>query len=223
MIKKWFAAGAVGLTLILGACGSDTSETEVNEESEPTTASESLEETAEEAGGTEEESAEEEATEEEGEEAEVGKRSNPVAVGDTQVVDISIYDNESNEHAGKAEITINSVTRGEEAWKEIQATNEYNEEPAEGQEYLMADVSVTLLEADTEDYAWYMDAMNFNFIGSDGSPYEWTSVVVEPELSGEIYAGGFLQGKVTNMVKENDSILLVYEDSNFDNIFFATE
>lgn len=221
MIKKWFAAGTIGVALTLGACGSDT--TEVNEESERTTASENMEETAEKGSGTEEEPAEEEVTEEEAEESEAGKRSNPVAVGDTKVVDISIYDNDSNEYIGKAEITVNSVTRGEEAWKEIQSINEYNEEPAEGQEYLMADVTVTLLEAETEDYPWFMDAMNFNFIGSDGSPYEWTSVVVEPELSGEIYAGGSLQGKVTNMVKEDDTILLVYEDSNFDNIFFATE
>lgn len=221
MIKKWFAAGTIGVALTLGACGSDT--TEVNDEAEPATASENTEETSEEGSGTEDEPADEEASEEEAEESEAGKRSNPVAVGDTKVVDISIYDNESNEYAGKAEITVNSVTRGEEAWKEIQSTNEYNEEPAEGQEYLMADVTVTLLDAETEDYAWFMDAMNFSFIGSDGSPYEWTSVVVEPELSGEIYAGGSLQGKVTNMVKEDDTILLVYEDSSFDNIFFATE
>ena len=214
MMKKWFAAGAVGLALTLGACGTDTAE--VNEDSKQTAASESVEET-EEVGGTEEETAEAV------EESEAGKRSNPVAVGETKVIDIAIYDNEFNEFQGKAEITVNSVTRGEEAWKEIYSANEFNEEPAEGHEYLMADVSVTLLEAETEDYAWYMDAMNFSFIGSDGSPYEWTSVVVEPELNGEIFEGGTLQGKVTNMVKEGDTILLVFEDSSFDNIFFATE
>lgn len=222
MIKKWFAAGTVGMALTLGACGSDT--TEVNEESEQTTASEGGEETEEAVSETEEDpDEEEEATEESAEESETGKRSNPVAVGETKVVDIAIYDNDSNAYNGKAEITVNSVSRGEEVWEEVYSTNEFNEEPGEGQEYLMADVSVTLLEADTEDYAWYMDAMNFNFIGSDGSPYEWTSVVVEPELSGEIYAGGSLQGKVTNLVKEDGTILLVFEDSKFDNIFFATE
>ena len=225
MIKKWFAAGTVGLALTLGACGSDTAED--NGDSEATTASEQMDETAEEGSGTveetEEEPAEEEATEEEAEESEAGKRSNPVAVGETKVVEIAIHDNDFNEYKGQAEITVNSVTRGEEAWEEISSTNEFNEEPGEGQEYLMADVSVTLLEAETEDYAWFMDAMNFDFIGSDGSPYEWTSVVVEPELSGEIYAGGSLQGKVTNLVNEDDTVLLVYEDSNFDNVFFATE
>lgn len=207
MIKKWLAVGTVGIGLMLGACSSDT--TEVDEESEQTTASET-----EEVSETEEEPAEE---------SEPGKRSNPIAVGETKVVDIAIYDNESNEYNGKAEITVNSITRGEEAWTEILSTNEFNEEPADGQEYLMADVTATLLEAETEDYAWYMDAMNFNFSGGDGSPYEWTSVVVEPELNGEIFEGGTLQGKVTNMVKEGDTILLVFEDSSFDNIFFATE
>ncbi|WP_033542880.1 hypothetical protein [Planococcus sp. CAU13] len=217
MIKKWFAAGTVGLALTLGACGSDTAE--VNEEKKPATASESTEETAEEGSAMAEEPAEEEAAEK----SEAGKRSNPVAVGETKSVEVSIYDNESNEFKGQAEITVNSVTRGDEAWEEILSTNEFNEEPGEGQEYLMADVSVTLLEAETEDYAWFMDGMYFDFIGSDGSPYEWTSAVVEPELSGDIFAGGSLQGKVTNMVNEGDTVLMVFEDSNFDNIFFATE
>lgn len=222
MIKKWFAAGTIGVALTLGACGSDT--TEVNEETEQTTASDGLEEAEEEVGEAEENPAEEEATEEaESEETEAGKRSTPVAVGETHEVDIVIYDNDSNEFEGKAEITVNSVTRGEEAWQEIQSTNEFNEEPAEGQEYLMADVTATLLEAETEDYAWFLSSMNFNFIGSDGSPYEWTSVVVEPELSGEVYAGGTLEGKITNMVKTDDPVLLVFEDGNWDNVFFATE
>ncbi|MGM0898244.1 MAG: hypothetical protein ACQEV0_10095 [Bacillota bacterium] len=223
MIKKWFAAGTIGAALTLSACGSDT--TEVDEEQD-TTASEGVEETEEETGEAEEEPAEEQATEEEPEEveeSEAGKRSNPVAVGETQVVDITIYDNDSNSYEGKAEITVNSITRGEEAWEEIQSTNEFNEEPADGHEYLMADVTATLVEAETEDYAWYMDAMNFDFIGSDGSPYDWTSVVVEPELNGEIYEGGTLEGKVVNMVKQDDSILLVFEDGNWDNVFFSTE
>lgn len=219
MIKKWFAAGTIGAALTLSACGSDT--TEVNEESE-TTASESVEETEEETGEAAEEE-EEPAEEEAAEESEAGKRSNPVAVGETQVVDIVLYDNDSNEYEGKAEITVNSITRGEEAWEEIQSTNEFNEEPADGSEYLMADVTATLIEAETEDYAWYLDAMNFNFIGSDGSPYDWTSVVVEPELNGEIYEGGTLEGKVVNMVKQDDPILLVFEDGNWDNVFFSTE
>ncbi|AUD13072.1 MULTISPECIES: hypothetical protein [unclassified Planococcus (in: firmicutes)] len=221
MIKKWFAAGTIGAALTLSACGSDT--TEVNEEQD-TTASESVEETEEEVGEAEEEPAEEEAApEEETEESESGKRSNPVAVGETKVVDITIFDNDSNSYEGKAEITVNSITRGEEAWEEIQSTNEFNEEPADGSEYLMADVTATLIEAETEDYAWYLDAMNFNFIGSDGSPYDWTSVVVEPELNGEVYEGGTLDGKVVNMVKQDDPILLVFEDGNWDNVFFSTE
>lgn len=215
MIKKWFTAGTIGLALTLGACGSDT--TEKNEETEQSAASDSVEET-EEVSETEEGAAEDAP-----EESESGKRSNPVAVGETKVIDIAIHDNDFNEYKGKAEITVNSVKRGEEAWAEISSTNEFNEEPGDGQEYLMAEVSVNFLEAETEDYAWFVDAMNFEFIGSDGSPYEWASVVVEPELSGEIYAGGSLQGKVTNMVNADDTVLLVYEDSNFDNIFFATE
>ena len=155
--------------------------------------------------------------------SEFGKRSNPVPLGQNQIVDVVIYDNESNSFAAQAEITVNSVERGEGVLEFVKGINEYNETPPEGSEYIMLDVTTKLIESETEDYAWFVDGMNFDFIGGDGSPYEWTSVVVEPSLSGEVFAGGSLEGKVVNMVKKDDPILLVLEDGNWDNIFFATE
>lgn len=155
--------------------------------------------------------------------SEFGKRSNPIPLGQNQIVDVVIYDNESNSFAAQAEITVNSVERGEEVLEFVKGINEYNETPPEGFEYMMLDVTTKLIESETEDYAWFVDGMNFDFIGGDGSPYEWTSVVVEPNLSGEVFAGGSLEGKVVNVVKKDDPILLVLEDGNWDNIFFATE
>ncbi|MBB5181094.1 hypothetical protein HNQ44_002559 [Planomicrobium koreense] len=105
----------------------------------------------------------------------------------------------------------------------MQGINEYNETPPDGYEYMMLDVTATLIESETEDYAWLVNGMQFNFIGGDGSPYEWTSVVVEPDFSGEVFAGGSIEGKVVNMVKKDDPILLVLEDGNWDNVFFATK
>lgn len=217
MIKKWFAAGTIGVALTLSACGSDTSDSPG--ETAETTAADGVEQAEQEVGEAEET----EQAEESGDVSEAGKRSNPVALGETKVVDIVLYDNDSNEYAGTAEITINSVMRGEEAWDYAYGVNEFNEEPPEGQEYVIADVTAKLTEAETEDYAWFLSSMNFDFIGSDGSPYDWTSIVVEPELSGEIYEGGTLEGKLANMVKTDDPILLVFEDGNWDNVFFATE
>ncbi|WP_370669006.1 hypothetical protein [Planococcus sp. SSTMD024] len=42
-------------------------------------------------------------------------------------------------------------------------------------------------------------------------------------LNGEIYEGGTLEGKVAHMVKKDDPILLVFENGNWDNVFFSTE
>lgn len=202
------------LVLLLAACGSEetaTKETTVEKQEQPAEQTEPVEE-----AGVEEEK-------EEAKEPEYGKRSNPVPIGQTQSVAVSIYDNESTSFAAKADITINSVKRGPEVLEFVKGINEYNEAPPEGYEYIMLDVTTALTESETEDYAWWMDGMQFNFIGSDGSPYEWTSVVVEPELNGEIFVGGSLQGYVVNMVKTDDPIMVVYEDSNWENIFFATE
>ncbi|MEI4769809.1 hypothetical protein WAX74_09155 [Psychrobacillus sp. FJAT-51614] len=152
-----------------------------------------------------------------------GKRSNPVPVGTTQTVDIAIYDNESNSFAGKADITITEVKRGQEVLDLVLAQNEYNETPPEGYEYILLNVKATLTEAETEDYAWLADGWDFDFIGEDGSPYEMTSVVYEPEYHGEVYVGGTVEGFVVNQVKVNDPIKVVYEDGNWDNVFFSTK
>lgn len=208
--------------LLLAACGSEegSSNGATNEPAEEVTTEQ--EETSEETSTEETETTEEEAEEAESE-SEYGKRSNPVPVGQTQSVYIELYDNDYNEFDATAEITVNSVERGDSVLEFVQGINEFNEAPPEGYEYMMLDVTAALVESETEDFAWFMDGMMFNFIGGDGSPYEWTSVVVEPDLSGEVYVGGSINGKVVNMVKKDDPILLVFEDGNWDNVFFATE
>lgn len=165
----------------------------------------------------------EEKVENEPKEVAFGKRSNPVPVGTTQPVDIMIFDNESNSFAGKADITITEVKRGQEVLDFVKGQNEYNEAPAEGYEYMMLNVKATLNEAETEDYAWLADGWDFNFIGEDGSPYETVSVVYEPEYHGQVYVGGTVEGLIINQVKVNDPIKLVYEDGNWDNVFFSTK
>ncbi|MFJ8065378.1 hypothetical protein ACIQYS_12175 [Psychrobacillus sp. NPDC096426] len=157
------------------------------------------------------------------EEAAFGKRSNPVPVGTTQLVDIMIFDNESNSFAGKADITITEVKRGQEVLDFVKGQNEFNETPPEGYEYIMLNVKATLKEAETEDYAWLADGWDFNFIGEDGSPYETVSVVHEPEYHGKVYVGGTVEGLIINQVKVDDPIKVVYEDGNWDNVFFSTK
>lgn len=214
-----------GLVFMLVGCGAEESSinSSATDETEAVTQTEQVSTESDSGENADDEVVEQEDDENSAEETQAGKRSDPVAVGETHIVDVSIYDNDFNTYAGKAEITINSIQRGQEVWEYVQGINQFNEEPAEGHEYLMADVTAELVEAETEDYAWRLSDMDFSFIGSDGSPYEWTSVVVDPALGGEIYEGGTVEGKVVNMVKKDDPILLVYEDSNWDNIFFATE
>lgn len=202
--------------MLLAACGAEESGT-------AGTAGEEQEQSASVQTAAPEESAKETEEPKESAESEFGKRSNPIPVGQSQLVNVPIYDNESNSFAAQADIKINSVERGESVLKFVQGINEFNEAPPEGYEYMMLDITAKLVESETEDYAWFADGMMFNFIGGDGSPYEWTSVVVEPSFSGEVYAGGSLNGKVVNMVKKDDPILLVLEDANWDNVFFATK
>ena len=206
-MKKVLILFAVFTTFLLAACGAGNESTE-KEPGSPEASKAEVEQDVE--------------KKEEPKEAAFGKRSNPVPVGTTQPVDITIFDNDSNSFTGKADITITEVKRGQEVLDLVLAQNEYNETPAEGYEYILLNVKATLTDAETEDYAWFASGYDFSFIGEDGSPYENVSVVYEPEFNGEVFVGGTVEGTIVNQVKVNDPIKVVLEDGNWDNVFFAT-
>lgn len=152
-----------------------------------------------------------------------GSRSNPVPVGQNHTVQHQIFDANFDGHDAVVELLITEVERGESVYEKAIAQNEFNEAPVEGYEYVAFKVTATVKEAATQDDAFYISDYDFNFIGADGSPYESVSVVFEPTLGAEIYAGGSTLGYVIGQVKKDDSILVVYEDGNGKNVFFSVE
>lgn len=151
----------------------------------------------------------------------VGTRSNPVPVGQTHTVTQAIYDDNSDSYKATVDITISDVTRGEEVYKKALDMNEFNEAPKEGFEYVAFKVDATVKDAETQDYALFISDTDFNFISKDGSPYEYASIVYEPELSANVYAGGSTSGYVVGQVKIGDEVQVVYEDADFKNVFFS--
>jgi hypothetical protein len=151
----------------------------------------------------------------------VGTRSNPVPVGQTHTVTQAIYDENSDSYKATVDITISDVKRGEEVYKKALEINEFNEAPQEGYEYVAFKVDVTVKDAETQDFALFVSDTDFNFISKDGSPYEYTSVVYEPELSAKVYAGGSTSGYVVGQVKIGEEVQVVYEDAEWKNVFFS--
>ena len=187
---------------LLAACGNDedtTSNTDSNKD------------------GTEEV----EKTKEKTKENAIGTRSNPVPVGQTHTVKQAIYDDNSDSYNATVDITISDVTRGEEVYKKALEMNEFNEAPQEGYEYVAFKVDATVKDAETQDFALFISDTDFNFISKDGSPYEYASIVYEPVLSANVYAGGSTSGYVVGQVKVGDEVQVVYEDADFKNVFFS--
>ncbi|OLN21915.1 hypothetical protein BTO30_12520 [Domibacillus antri] len=214
---KFFKIGCIGLVviflllvvLVMFSSSDEDSEVTVtdNSDSQSDTASTEIE-------TTEEEPAESK---------EVGSRSNPVPLGSTATITGNIYDEESNSFDATVDITIKEVKRGQEVLDILKAENEFNEDPADGFEYMMVTVEANVKEAGTEDFAFLISNGDFDFISEDGKTYEMISVVTPDELFEEIYSGGTSGGNFVGQVKIGEKVTLGYEDGDFKNVFFATQ
>lgn len=151
----------------------------------------------------------------------VGTRSNPVPVGQTHTVTQAIYDDNSDSYKATVDITISDVTRGEEVYKKALEMNEFNEAPKEGFEYVAFKVDATVKDAETQDFALFISDTDFNFIKKDGSPYEYASIVYDPVLTGNVYAGGSTSGYVVGQVEVGEEVQVVYQDFDSKNVFFS--
>ncbi|AST92798.1 MULTISPECIES: hypothetical protein [Sutcliffiella] len=157
----------------------------------------------------------------------LGKRSNPVPMGQTVTIDEVIYDDDSNPHDAKVSVTLLDVTRGQEAWEIIEAENQFNEPPAEGYEYALVEVHLTVEEADTQDYALFVtDGWNIQFVSDDGKAYEFDpnySVVVPNAFEGNLYEGAELTGYAVQHVREGDNFLVKYSSNAMKDTFFSID
>jgi len=127
-------------------------------------------------------------------------RLNPAPVGTAQTFAYSSYS-----ETYSATVVINSVERGTAAWQKIKAANQFNDEPDAGMEYILANISITLLSSE-DDAAVSFSDYSFDVYSSDSAEYEDAYVVVPtPELRGKIFPGGTLTGYVVFQVNVDDA------------------
>lgn len=134
-------------------------------------------------------------------------RTNPAPLNTVQtysrVTDNSIFDTSSINPDYSATIRIVETIRGDKAWNKIKAANMFNEKPAEGYEYILAKVAFSLLSVQT-DASIKAYSGNFDFYSSKNEEYDTAYVVIENELSTDLYAGGTAEGYIVGMVKKDD-------------------
>ncbi len=108
------------------------------------------------------------------------------------------------------QIRVLDVIRGEEAYKRILEANQFNRQPPEGMEYLMAYVEAAYFG--DEDSLGQIDALTFESFGERGERYDTPSVVDPiPALDYELYPGGRTTGWVVVLAGVDEGgMVLVY-------------
>lgn len=205
-MRKVMIGLTLGSALLVGACG------DIDEKNDrPVT---SQEEKTEASADTKAEKKEEKA---------VGVRSNPLPLGDTITTKVAIYDDSFNSYAANLDLTIASITRGEEAWQQILAENQFNGEPDEGMEYVLVKVEALLKDAETEDDSYNLSSFSFKTVSADGKEYPHVSVVVPSKLDAKLYSGGATEGHVIGQVRVGEDFFLSFNGTEGSPVFFATK
>lgn len=155
----------------------------------------------------------------------IGKRSNPVPLGETIQFPVE-YSNEdwTETFQGKATMTISDIVRGQEAMDTLIAENQFNEAAPEGFEWMIFTVTMTLVEGDIDNP--YMPMDMFTIIDAGGSEVPQD---IYPSFDGNdfgytsIFPDGNASGRVAKIVKSGEDPLIVYSEGFTNTYYFATK
>lgn len=146
--------------------------------------------------------------------SEIGSRTNPIPFQQTATVSDELYNDNGDAFAIKFDLTVLEVVRGEEAYQQLVAMNEFNEPAPEGYEWVLAKTKVKFSESETEDLAFNIDGiMNFNMVSESGDIYSGDLYgTTEPDFSFEMYVGNEKEGYISGLVKTGEKAQLRYEE-----------
>lgn len=207
--KKYFVIFIMATLLvsILSACGQGTKEVTVSDDksNKDTTTEEKAEQ-----------------SKKEKKEPKLGSRSNPVPLQKTATIDDELYDDSGEAYKIKFDLTVLEVKRGEEAFQQLKAMNEFNEPAPEGYEWVLAKTKVKFLESETEDLSFHIDGvMNFEMVSESGDIYSGDIYAsADPDFSFEMYVGNEKEGYITSLVKTGEKAHLRYDDMLGGHVFF---
>lgn len=149
----------------------------------------------------------------------IGTRTNPLPLNTTVLFNGSntLYDTYT------AEITLLDIIRGPDAIALAMSSNQYNNKPADGKEYLFARFRIRALDSEN-DAMIDINNSSFTLVSEDGKAYDNFTTVsgIKPSLK-EMYAGGTQEGYAcfeVNVEDTNPSIVFLERNNN--DIWFTT-
>lgn len=109
------------------------------------------------------------------------------------------------------------VVRGDEAWKAIQAANQFNDPAPEGMEYLLVKLHVKSTYADSDEHT--IGGGDFKVTGDRLTRYSGAfAVEPDPQLDAKLFTSGESEGWAAYLVSTGESNLILIFDEllNFD-------
>ncbi|MED1116447.1 hypothetical protein [Bacillus paramycoides] len=162
------------------------------------------------------------------EESNAGNRSNPLAIGQSAILEDKIFDPAtSNSYDAKVEVSIKEIIRGEQAWKLIQKENQFNKAPADNMEYVLVKVKTKVVDADTTDFAYHSnDIINTEYVSEDGKVYQMDTEhqpVIPTPLRSAVFKGAEAEGYSVQYIQKNDDFKFVYQTTGMQKIYFSSK
>lgn len=139
-------------------------------------------------------------------------RSKPAPVG--KVVTYSVDDILDK---FTAEIKLEEVVRGADAWSMIEAANMFNDPAPGGYEYMLAKINFKVVTNKKDDATVSLSPVHFTLVSSEGKDYAYASVVSpDPEIRANLYTGASNSGWVAFIVKTDDKAPLIAYGRDYD-------
>lgn len=139
--------------------------------------------------------------------------TNPYPLNTTQTINVKTYSKNYT-----AQIMVEQIIRGQQAWDMIYKANKFNDKPKDGYEYILAKINVKLLNIDNGKSLNINGNMDFKLVSQNGRSYDDYYSVVEPEprLDSNLYQGAYSEGWVAFLVKTDDLKPVISYGTDYD-------
>ena len=154
----------------------------------------------------------------------LGKRSNPVPVGEWIEFQDSYYENIESFDAieGTLKLRITEVERGDAAFEKLMAENQFNEPAPEGHEWVIAHLEIEMVEGDEDTpYTVVPFISIMASTGNEVSQDAWATLDGNEFGHVDLFPGGSHSGRVAYYAPIEDESLLVYEVGFDTGIYFS--
>lgn len=154
----------------------------------------------------------------------LGKRSNPVPVGEWIEFTDTYYESLENwdEIEGRFKLRITEVTRGDEAYEQLKKENQFNDPAPEGNEWIIVNFEIEMLEGDEDaPYSVSPYITVFSSSGNEISQDDYGTLDGNEYGYVDLFPGGTHSGRETKYIPVGDESLLAYETGFDQGIYFS--